>query len=258
VYVDATVSDHPDVRIVGASLLIPPTAVFSGRTAGYMLGAPELFDVGSPVEVTVPPGQRFGPVTGLKVREARLPASEVRSIRGRVCTTAVRTAVDIARREPVLDAVAAIDVMLHRALLLAEDLRGAAAELLSGRGCRQARHAIALTDGRAESPPESRVRVLLTLAGIPPVPQYRVLDRNGTFVARVDLAYPELRMAVEYDGLWHADGEQFRRDRRRLNRLVAEGWVVLHLTAADLKDPDGLVRRVRHLLAVREVGETGL
>jgi very-short-patch-repair endonuclease len=82
------------------------------------------------------------------------------------------------------------------------------------------------------------------------VPQFRVFDAEG-FVARVDLAYPELRIAIEYDGLWHAERHAFLDDRRRLNRLVAAGWVVLHVTADDLRRPDVLVARLRTLRAAR-------
>jgi very-short-patch-repair endonuclease len=57
----------------------------------------------------------------------------------------------------------------------------------------------------------------------------------------VDLADPEARVAIEYDGIWHADIGQFRRDRRRPNRLVA-GWTVLHLTATGLRDPGSGIR----------------
>jgi very-short-patch-repair endonuclease len=100
--------------------------------------------------------------------------------------------------------------------------------------------------------------MLLACAGIPPVPQFTVRGSDGAFLARVDFAYPDLRIAIEYDGVWHADRDQLRRDRRRLNGLVAEGWAVLHLTAADLRDPEGIVRRVRRLIAARETGEPGV
>ena len=77
-----------------------------------------------------------------------------------------------------------------------------AAEMGRGvrRGAVRMRQAVALSDGRAESPPESRLRVLLALAGIPAVPQHTVRDGSGQFVARVDLAYPDRRIAIEYDG----------------------------------------------------------
>ena len=117
-----------------------------------------------------------------------------------------------------------------------------------GRGSRQALRAVELADARAESQPESVLRVVLALAGLPPVPQFVVRGPGGVFLARVDLAYPELRVAVEYDGAWHAEDGQFARDRRRLNLLTAAGWSVLHVTAADLRDPALLVQRVRALL----------
>jgi very-short-patch-repair endonuclease len=77
-----------------------------------------------------------------------------------------------------------------------------------------------------------------------------VFDGAG-FVARVDFAYPDLRIAIEYDGLWHSERQAFLDDRRRLNRLVAAGWVVLHVTLDDLHRPDLLVARIRALRAQR-------
>lgn len=170
----------------------------------------------------------------------------------------MRTAVDLARHEPLVDAVPAFDVLLHRRLVLAEEVAAAVAAVPIGRGCRSAREAVALSDGRAESPQESRLRVLLTLAGLPPVPQHVVRADDGLFDARVDLAYPALRIAIEYPGLGHAEAAQFRKDRRRLNALVAAGWIVLHVTADDLRRPEELMDRVRRLIARREIGEGGL
>ena len=54
---------------------------------------------------------------------------------------------------------------------------------------------LSLADARSESPTESTVRVALVIAGVePPTPQYSVM-RQGYFVARVDLAWPEIRFA---------------------------------------------------------------
>jgi very-short-patch-repair endonuclease len=93
------------------------------------------------------------------------------------------------------------------------------------------------------------VRLLVHRAGLPaPVAQFRVFDSDG-FVGRVDFAHPEYRLAIEYDGLWHAEPGQFAKDRRRLNRLSAAGWRVIFVTAADLRDPERLVARVAAELA---------
>jgi very-short-patch-repair endonuclease len=52
---------------------------------------------------------------------------------------------------------------------------------------------------------------------------------------RVDLAFPERKVAVEVDGwAWHVDPERFRTDRRKQNALVGEGWNPLRFTWHDL------------------------
>lgn len=254
VYVDARVPDSVLLRVSGAALLLPGTAVFSGRTAAYLHGAVELSDLRRPIEVSVPVGVRFGPVAGLRVHQVRLPDSDVVDLGRRRCTSALRTALDLARSEPLPDAVAALDVLLARAIVGKGEL-GEAAALGTGRGSRQIRRAVELADARAESQPESRVRVLLALAGLFPEVQHSVRDRDGNFVARVDLAFVEQRVAVEYDGAWHGATGQFAKDRRRLNRLVAAGWTVLHVTAADLRDPDALVARLEALLRAATSGK---
>jgi very-short-patch-repair endonuclease len=90
--------------------------------------------------------------------------------------------------------------------------------------------------------------VLLSLAGLITVPQYTVRDSEGNLVGRVDLAFPELRVAIEYDGAWHGEPGQLSRDRHRMNGLSDAGWTVFFVTAADMYDPVALAARVRALL----------
>lgn len=86
-------------------------------------------------------------------------------------------------------------------------------------------------------------------AGLPsPVPQFEIRI-EGRFIARVDFAWPDRRVILEYDGAHHADVLQMRRDRKRLNDLVNAGWVVLHATAGDLRDPGPLLHALRTALA---------
>ena len=255
VYADADLPDSFGVRVSGARLLVPPSAVFSGRTAAYLHGATELVDLRTPVEVSLSPEVRFGPVAGLRVRQVAVDPAAVTEVRRTPCTTPVRTALDIARTEPLLEGVVALDVLLARGVVDHSLLRAAVSEQPTPRGARRAERAVELADGRAESPQESRLRVLLALAGLVAVPQYTVRDRDGRFVARVDLAFPGHRVAVEYDGARHGDPGQLARDRRRLNALVAAGWTVLHVTAADLRQPEELVARVAALLARATPGE---
>jgi very-short-patch-repair endonuclease len=257
VYADASLPDTPGTRIAGAALLLPSTGAFSQRTAAYLLGAAEVLDRASPLDVSVPRGVSFGPVAGLRVHQAVLPDEDVRTVRGLRCTVALRTALDIARWEPAIEAVCALDVLAGRHLVPAASVVTAAEALPVGPGSRRALVAARLVDGRSGSPQESRLRVVLGRAGLPAVPQFTVRAADGTFVARVDLAYPAHRVAVEYDGAVHAGVAQMRRDRRRSNALLAAGWVVLHVTVADLRDPALLARRVRDLLAARRFPEVG-
>jgi very-short-patch-repair endonuclease len=254
VYCDATLPDTHETAIAGAALIVPPSAVFTGRSAAYLLGAESLVDVGTPVEVTVPDVDRFGPVLGLRVRRLSVPDSAVRSVGRYACTTPLRTALDIARHEDLPESVVALDVLLARGLVHPGPLAEAAGALPAGRGTRRARRAVALADERAESPPESRLRVMLRSAGLTPVPQYVVRDADGHFVARVDLAFPQHRIAIEYDGAWHGNPGQLARDRRRLNALQASGWTVLHVTATDMHSPDAVIDAVCRLVATRESG----
>lgn len=77
VYADSELPPTFGLRIAGAGLLIPPSAVYSGRTAAYLHGATNLVDARAPVEVSVPTGVRFGPIAGLRVRRVLLPAPDV-------------------------------------------------------------------------------------------------------------------------------------------------------------------------------------
>jgi hypothetical protein len=100
-----------------------------------------------------------------------------------------------------------------------------------------------LVDPRAESPPESRVRVALVLAGLSPVPQLDVHE-GGEWLGRVDLGFPEAKVAVEYEGAYHFEDGQIVRDDVRYARLQAAGWTVIRVSAADLRDLSGVVARV--------------
>jgi very-short-patch-repair endonuclease len=110
-----------------------------------------------------------------------------------------------------------------------------------GTGSRRAREICGLADGLAQSPQETRLRLLLHRSALPdPIAQFRIVV-DGRLVARPDFAWPDRKVALEYDGLWHGEPGQFARDRQRLNRLQAAGWRVVFVTAADLRDPERLL-----------------
>jgi very-short-patch-repair endonuclease len=83
-----------------------------------------------------------------------------------------------------------------------------------------------------------------------PVLQFNVVI-GGLFIARVDLAWPAWRFAVEYDGQWHADRGQLHRDRARLRDLNAAGWYVYPVTREDMHDVPRLIGHIGALLTLR-------
>jgi very-short-patch-repair endonuclease len=109
------------------------------------------------------------------------------------------------------------------------------------------RAAVGLLDDRAESRPESLLRVLLLSGGLPQ-PQVNFPIHAQGVAFRADLAYPERRLAIEYQGDYHRDQGQWRADMSRRARLEELGWRVLEVNADDLRRPDELCRRVRILL----------
>ncbi len=248
VYVNSADPIDHRVRIEAAALLLPRGAAIGGRSALCLSGIYEVVEHDPPVEVIVPPGLRFGPIRGLRVRRAALPSCEV--LHAPIPrTTLLRTCLDIAREPDLIEAIVALDIALARGRVTLNALAEAAARLRAVPGARRARSAARLADGRAQSPQESRLRVTLVLAGLRPIPQYEVLDSAGRFVARVDLAFVAQRIAIEYEGSWHWEPGQLRRDRQRLDRLTAAGWRVIHVTSQDLCAPSRLVARIRALLA---------
>jgi very-short-patch-repair endonuclease len=89
------------------------------------------------------------------------------------------------------------------------------------------------------------MRVHLVLDGLNPVPQYWIEDSGGR-IARVDLALPEHKLAIEYDGDWR-DGESWalNRDRDRLNRVHALNWRVVFVTAPLLRNTQKMLQTIR-------------
>jgi G:T-mismatch repair DNA endonuclease (very short patch repair protein) len=244
VYADARMPVDHLLLARGVRLVAPQDAVFGGLTAALLWGARDLVSAADPVEVLLPPGSRWTPGPGVVVRTAPAEGEVVTDRRDLRWTSRTRTAVDLVRRGPVEDAVVLLDRLVVGGVVALHDVRDAVQRLPRCRGSAQARRVAGLADGFAESPQETRLRLLLLHAGMPePVAQYRVFDDDG-LVARMDFAYPELRLAIEYDGLWHGETGQFAKDRRRANRLSAAGWRVIYVTAADLHRPERLLARL--------------
>lgn len=250
VYADARLDITHRVLVTAVGLTLPPGAGFAGVSAAAMWGQPDLAGAADPVEVVLPPGRRWSPAEGVRVRALLAGRELVR--RGRwLCTSRVDTAVDLIRFAGVQDGVVLLDRLVRSRFVALEEVRRAVENLPACPGRTRARKVAGLADGLAESEQETRLRLLLHGSGLPAsVAQHRIFDTEG-FVAKVDLAFPDWKIAIEYDGLWHGERRAFLDDRRRLNRLVAAGWIVLHVTVADLQRPEQLLARLRALIAGR-------
>jgi very-short-patch-repair endonuclease len=234
------------LRCAGVALLLPEATAIGGHSAAAWHGAP-FAGPSDPVTVLRRADVRWAGPRGVRVHRTDLCPSDVQTVGGVPVTTALRTAWDVAAMESLGTAVAALDAMVRAGSVSLAEL-AAMAQRGTGRwGVTKVRRAVPLVDPRAESAPESRVRVALVLAGLRPVPQFQVVD-GGFEVARVDLGFPEARLAVEYEGAYHFDGDQMLRDDARYARLRAAGWTVLRLASVDLRDLDGVVARVRAAL----------
>jgi hypothetical protein len=250
VYADAALAVTHRVQVSAVGLVLPEGAGFTGRSAATLWGVQDAASPTDPVEVVLPAGSRWNPGPGVRVRQ--LPGGRRLVRQGRwLCTSRVDTAVDMIRWGGTDDAVVLLDRLCLAGMVRLDDVRAAVLELPRCQGSAQARRVAELADGLAESTPETRLRLLFFRADLPaPVAQFRVFDEQG-FIARVDFAYPDLKIAIEYDGLWHAEEDAFLSDRGRLNRLADAGWIVIHVTLRDLRHPDRLVARVQAMRAQR-------
>jgi very-short-patch-repair endonuclease len=202
------------------------------------------------VHLTVPPGTRIRHRADRRVHSAAVPDAQVTRRLGIRVTSPGRTWLDLAGAVPPGTLLAVTDQMLGRRYPqpTLERLVGGASGM---RGVRTARRVLAVADGRAGSPMESVLRWLLLEAGLPaPDLQHVVRDAAGSFIGRVDMAWPEQRVIVEFDGDVHRERRGFVDDLRRQNGLVLAGWTVLRFTSADvLGSPHRVLRLLRAALA---------
>lgn len=251
-YADARLDHDHRLACDATALWLPEGAAIAGPSAAYLYGVEHAATFADDVHVITPPTNRVEPRKGVKVHHTPVDASEIVTVGEVRRTRPLRTAWDVANWLDLVPAVTVLDGLLRLGLVDRGSLTALAADRSGQRGGRRAGRAFDLADGRAQSPPESQLRVRLVLAGLPrPVPQHPVRLPGGA-VYHPDLPWPEYQVAMEYDGHWHSEPDQLHRDRRRLNQLVAAGWLVLHATSRRLnRDLPGLVREAREALRSR-------
>jgi Protein of unknown function (DUF559) len=220
---------------------LPDGSAFSGLSAAWLHG----LDVEPcrPIEATVPVLSTVAARAAIKVRRTVLDVEDVVMRKGVPCTSMVRTLVDVSQRLSLVEAVVVADMALH-ALKVDQSQLQQRVEALSGRkGVKKFRRVVDLA-APAESPMETRLRLLLVLAGLPrPEVQAAIYNEADELLARADLLYRAERLVIEYDGFTHRDS--IAEDDRRQNRLVRAGYRVLRFAAPDMASPRAIVSQVR-------------
>lgn len=217
--------------------------VIAGLSASAMLGA-KWIEASAPAELAH--RNRRSPA-GLVVHSDTLLPDETLLVDGMTVTTPARTAFDIGRRVKGSVGVQRVDALMNATGVDVADVERVVDGHPGVRGLAALRRTLALADGGAESPQETLTRLILVRAGLPcPQTQVEVVDEHGQLLARLDLAWPELRVAVEYDGAQHwTDPRQRRRDIDRLAALDDHGWIVIRVSSDMLRTPAAVVARVR-------------
>lgn len=226
----------------------------SFRSAALLRGVGGLKD--QTLEITVRRNRNRRATHTLRIHSepGGIPPEDMTTIDGIPVTKLARTLLDLASVEQEEVVERCLDDALRRRLVSISSLERWLEDprRLRHRGGSLLRRFIQAraTIGVTESPLETDVLKVLARAGLAmPMLQYVVRD-GDRFVGRVDLAYPEHRVAIEVDGFrYHDDRRSFDAERARGNDLQALGWLVLRVTAKHLKeDPDAVGAWVRRAL----------
>lgn len=226
-------TEVPDLlgRLAALDVVMGQRAICCMGTAAALYG----FDVENSTAIHVlDPGIRMRPTKGLMVHQ-RLGAP-LKSVAGRLATAPGWTAVEVARTLGRPRALATLDAALRSTWCGQADLENAVREQCGRRGIVAVRGLLEYADARAESAMESEARLVMIDYGLPkPELQYEIRGRGGE-TWRVDFAWPDLRVAAEYESIaWHAGRLEMLRDRERQAGIQDLRWTVIPIIVDDVR-----------------------
>jgi REase_MTES_1575 len=247
VYVPRGQKLTPVTRAVAAWLWSGRTATLAGLSAAA-LHRTAWIDDWLPAELN---RRSRDKVRGIIVHSDTLDDDETSVCDGIRLTTPARTAFDLGRRKGMIAAVIRLDALMHATGLKVANVELLAERHRGARGVVQLRRALLMADGGAESPYETKTRLVLVGSGLPrPQTQIEVLNEWGAVLARIDMGWEQWKVGVEFDGAQHwTDPAQRTRDIDRLAELEARGWTIIRVSADMLRRrPHIVVTRVRRAL----------
>jgi hypothetical protein len=196
---------------------------------------------------------------GVAQHRGLLPTSDVMVIDGRKVTTPTRTALDLTAVTDLEHAVPVMDHLLRHQLTTKGELRTGLAATSRWPNTLGACLVVNVADGRRESVGESRTAVLLLATGRPaPEPNYKIRDEYGNVLWRVDFAWPDLGVFLEFDGKVKYQ-KLLKPGQNVTDVVIAEkkreeqicrrtGWRCIRLTWADLHRREATLRYVVSVL----------
>ena len=229
-------------------------AFFSSVTAALLMGLPLplAHHKDLTIHVAVPAPSRSSVAKGVSGHKVQLMGGDSREWHGLRVSTPERVWCELGAVLSLPDLVAVGDYLIHweRPICSEADLAAAAQRYPGRRGRGLLVEALAHLDDHSESPQESRLRVILALAGIEGlIANLRIPVRGKSF--RADLALPRWKVAIEYQSDYHRDPDQWRKDMTKRESLASVGWHTMEVNADDLDDGPELAARVRAVLASR-------
>lgn len=236
-------------RLAAVLLTAPHGAVLSHKTAAalWRLEIPLERSGDRRIDLIVPASSRAESRADRRVHRIAIAEDEVTRYESLSVTVPARTWRDLAAvlQPPALLAVT--DQLLAGGCTSAA-LQEQLDRRPNGRGSARARTVLPHADRRSGSPMESVLRWLLHEAGVP-APDLQHAIWTPVAVFHPDLAWPDRKVLVEFDGDGHRDRRVFVDDLRRQNALVAAGWTVLRFSSADvLGRPDEVIAAILRAL----------
>ena len=200
-------------------------------------------------QVALPPGLERRQRAGVELHTWDLPPHHVEQVADGhgadlAATTVLRTLADVCRMLPEIYAVSLVDSALDRGKVRPEDFPDVLGLMARRRSCIRGRRALQLARVGAQSPGETRTRLILSAAGLPPDElQVPVHSDEGRLVGRGDLGYALPGggwVIVEFDGRSvHELPEALLYDRRRQNAFQARADITMFRFAwEDTRHPD--------------------
>ncbi|MEP9390680.1 DUF559 domain-containing protein [Gordonia sp. VNQ95] len=240
-------------RVVAIASQAQGNPVVAGQAAMVMHGA-KWFDAGFDVVLIRGITASGRPALGTTTWRLDLPAEHVVTIDGIAVTSPIRTAFDVGRIQPRMRAIGHLDTLAAATGFDLDELAEYAKSQKRTRHVRQVRGLAPLVNRLHESPRESSTGLFMHDCGLPtPVAQFEVFNEYGILVARHDWAYPDLKIAIEYDGEdYHSSPEQQASDAARdaeSNRLQ---WKVIRANNKRMtSDPMGLIAEIAEAIHQR-------